>query len=90
LLSRQTLIFRCFRPPLPAEVLLRGARPVHINSTEVSGPVFACAGPWHVSGEWWTSGGWRYEEWDVEVRRRLYRIFCERPAQAWCIAGSYD
>jgi protein ImuB len=90
LLSRQTLTFRCFRPPLPAEVLLRGARPVHINSTEVSGPVFACAGPWHVSGEWWTTGGWQYEEWDVEVRRRLYRIFCERLTKAWYIAGSYD
>ena len=90
LLSRQTLTFRCFRPPLPAEVLMRGARPVHINSAEVSGPVVACAGPWHVSGEWWTTGGWQYEEWDVEVRRRLYRIFCERPAQAWYIAGNYD
>jgi protein ImuB len=88
--SRQTLTFRCFRPPLPAEVLLRGARLFHINSAEVSGPVLACAGPWHVSGEWWTTGGWQYEEWDVEVRRRLYRIFCERPAQAWHIAGSYD
>jgi len=90
LLSRQTLTFRCFRPPPPAEVLLRGARPFHINSAEVSGPVLACAGPWHVSGEWWTTGGWQYEEWDVELRRQLYRIFCERPAQAWYIAGSYD
>jgi protein ImuB len=89
-LSRQTLTFRCFRPPLPAEVLLRGSRPAHVNSAEVSGPVRACVGPWHVSGEWWTPGGWQYEEWDVEVRQRLYRIFCEQPAQAWYVAGVYD
>ncbi len=89
-LSRQTLTFRCFRPPLPAEVLLRGAQPAHVNSSEFSGPVRSCVGPWHVSGEWWTPGGWQYEEWDVEVRQRLYRIFCEQLAQTWYVAGGYD
>jgi protein ImuB len=89
-LSRQTLTFRCFRPPMPAEVLLCGSQPAHVNSPEVSGPVRACVGPWHVSGEWWTAGGWQYEEWDVEVRQRLYRIFCEQPAQVWYVAGGYD
>jgi nucleotidyltransferase/DNA polymerase involved in DNA repair len=81
--------FRCFRPSAPAEVLLRGNLPVFVDSFEVRGPVRARAGPWQVCGEWWAEG-WHYEEWDVEVNARLYRICCELPARRWFVTGAYD
>jgi hypothetical protein len=81
--------FRCFRPSAEAEVLLRGRLPVYIDSIEVRGPVRTRAGPWQVCGEWWAEG-WHYEEWDVEVNGRLYRICCEMPARRWYVTGAYD
>jgi nucleotidyltransferase/DNA polymerase involved in DNA repair len=81
--------FRCFRPSAPAEVLLRGNLPVFVDSFEVRGPVRTRAGPWQVCGEWWAEG-WHYEEWDVEVNGRLYRICCELPARRWFVTGAYD
>jgi hypothetical protein len=81
--------FRCFRPSAEAEVLLRDHLPVFVDSLEVLGPVRARAGPWRVCGEWWAEG-WNYEEWDVEVSGRLYRICCELPAGKWFVTGGYD
>ena len=81
--------FRCLRPSAEAEVLLRGSLPVYVDSFEVRGPVRAHAGPWQVCGEWWAEG-WQYEEWDVEVNGRLYRICCELPTRQWFVTGAYD
>lgn len=87
---RSALVFRCFRPSKQADVTLRANRPVHIDAPDVHGAVTACAGPWHVSGEWWTPDGWQYQEWDIEVQGRLYRAGCERATGAWFLAGEYD
>ena len=89
-LSRASLVFRCFRPSRPAEVTLDENRPVRVEAREVHGLVTACAGPWRVSGEWWTADGWQYQEWDVEVKGRLYRACCERTTGEWFLAGEYD
>lgn len=88
--SGSPLVLRCFRPFRPTEVALRGSRPVRIAAPGVRGPVTACAGPWRCSGEWWTPDGWQHQEWDVEVRRRLYRVCCERATGAWFLTGEYD
>ncbi len=87
---RNSLVFRCFRPSRPAEVTLRGDRPLRVEAHEARGAVTACAGPWRVSGEWWTPGGWQYQEWDIEVAGRLYRACCERTTGEWFLAGEYD
>ena len=89
-LRRRPPAFRCFRPPPEAEVFLRGSRPVYVTAAEIQGPVHTRAGPWRICGEWWTENGWDYEEWDVEVRGRLYRICCELPTQSWYVTGMYD
>ena len=89
-LPRRPPAFRCFRPPPEAEVILRGSRPVYVTAAEIQGPVHTRAGPWRICGEWWTENGWDYEEWDVEVRGRLYRICCERSTQNWYVTGMYD
>jgi hypothetical protein len=70
-------------------VLLRGRLPIYVDSFEVRGPVRARAGPWQVCGEWWAEG-WNYEEWDLEVNGRLYRVCCELPARRWYVTGAYD
>ena len=87
---RSSLVFRCFRPSRPAEVAMRGDCPARVEAWEVRGPVTACAGPWRVSGEWWTPDGWQYQEWDVEVGGCLYRACCERTTGEWFLAGEYD
>ena len=89
-LRRRPPAFRCFRPPPEAEVFLRGSRPVYVTAAEIQGSVRTCAGPWRICGEWWTENGWDYEEWDVEVRGRLYRICCEHSTQNWYVTGVYD
>lgn len=71
-------------------MILRGRLPIVVNTPQVSGRVETRAGPWYVSGEWWTSQGWNYEEWDVEVRGRVYRICCERSSRTWYVTGVYD
>ena len=88
--SRNDLVFRCFRPSRSAEVTLVAGRPVRVEAQDVRGAVTACAGPWHVSGEWWTPDGWQYQEWDVEVQGSLYRAGCERSTGTWFLAGEYD
>ena len=87
---RRSLVFRCFRPSRPAEVIPDGDRPVRVEAKGARGPVTACAGPWRVSGEWWTQHGWHYQEWDVEVERHLYRPCYERTKGEWVLAGEYD
>ena len=83
-------VFRCFRPSLDAEVILDGKRPVTVHAGEIQGEVQTRAGPWKVRGEWWTTGPGHYEEWDVDVRGKLYRICCERPGERWYVMGVYD
>ncbi len=87
---RSSLVFRCFRPSCPAEVTLRGDRPLCVEAHKARGVVTACAGPWRVAGEWWTPDGWQYQEWDIEVAGRLYRACCERATGEWFLAGEYD
>ncbi|MBI1356838.1 MAG: hypothetical protein GC160_21070 [Acidobacteria bacterium] len=84
------LAFRAFRPPWPARVALRDAKPARLETMDLMGEVTAQAGPWRVSGEWWTAEGFQYEEWDVEVQERLYRACLDRQTGGWCVTGMYD
>ena len=86
---RPAMAFRCFRPAVEAEIIVRGKQPIYVNGGRISGPVRACAGPWRVCGEWWTDDVWAYEEWDVEVAEQLYRVCCELASRTWHVAGIY-
>ena len=70
----QPLSFRVFRPPLCAEVECSGGRPTRIWARGVRGNIVRLAGPWRISGEWWTAESWDREEWDVEVCEAGVRI----------------
>jgi protein ImuB len=80
---------RAFRPPLPAEVSLRGGAPVFVSAPGVRGAVADLAGPWRVSGDWWDAGFAR-EEWDVLVSSRLLRLVRDRLREEWFIDGEID
>lgn len=99
------LAMRLFRPALHARVRLAGCAPKAVAASGVKGNVLRCAGPWKISGEWWTAASWTREEWDVALDDgALYRIYCEvpgglvasrttgklRPVREWYVQAVYD
>jgi len=84
------LALRAFRPPLPAQVTLRGSAPAFVSASGVRGEVVEGAGPWRASGDWWDVA-WSREEWDVSLAAGgLYRIFRDRLRDEWFVEGELD
>jgi protein ImuB len=84
------LALRAFRPPLPAQVVLRGGVPAFVAAGGVRGEVEERAGPWRASGDWWDVA-WSREEWDVALAAGgLYRIFRDRLRDEWFVEGELD
>ena len=66
-------------------------RPAHISARGIQGKILKRAGPWRVSGDWWTATPWARDEWDVALSNgALYRIYFERLSGRWFVEGSYD
>jgi protein ImuB len=78
-----------FRPPLPASVTLVAGRPVELRSRRLAARIVISAGPWRVSGEWWTERPWLHDEWDVELGEG---VICRltQDGSAWWLDGIYD
>ena len=85
------LALRAYRPPLPAQVVVRDGAPAFVSAAAaVRGPVVDRAGPWRSSGDWWDAP-WSREEWDVALAGgALYRIFNDRLRDAWFVDGELD
>ena len=93
------MALRAFRPPLPAEVGVRGGAPVFVAAAGIRGAVAAHAGPWRASGDWWDVA-WSREEWDVALAASgpcasgpvggVYRIFRDRLRESWFVEGELD
>src|SRR5262249_25681946 len=90
--ARPTVVaLRVYRPPLPATVHAPEGRPAQVTARGVQGRVIKRAGPWRISGDWWTGAPWARGEWDVALTGgALYRIYFERPAGRWFVEGCYD
>lgn len=54
-----------------------------------SGRVGEIRGPWRLSGQWWESGAWAGEEWDVETERGETVRLVNR-ANQWSVEGLAD
>jgi protein ImuB len=81
---------RVFRPPLPADVVLRGGAPFHVSAPPLYGRVLERAGPWKASGDWWDKA-WHREEWDVALSGGgFYRIFRDCIRNEWFVEGELD
>jgi protein ImuB len=77
-----------FRPPLPAEVLVRDGRLVFIRTRHFSGYVTEYSGVWKQNSKWWDKP-WKTQEWDIEVEDHgVYRL-C-KANQEWFLTGEYD
>ncbi len=81
-----SLAFRAFRPPLAAKV-----QAGFISAPGIHGRISRQAGPWRTSGDWWSTGAWARDEWDIELAGgALYRIYCDAQTGRWFVEGSYD
>jgi len=85
---------RC-RQPVPARVLVDDrSRPVRVTTDRrgaAGGQVVSSAGPWRTSGDWWSTGAWSRDEWDVALDDgAVYRVFRDRDRERWFIDGMVD
>jgi protein ImuB len=83
---------RALRPPLPAQVRVRGGRPGELRSALANGRVLCAAGPWRTSGAWWSpERRFEFDHYDVETEDGLaVRLRLDRLAGRWEIDGVYD
>jgi protein ImuB len=85
----EVLAVRRARPPRPVQVTLESGAPIHLRATGLAGRIVTGAGPWRVSGEWWTEDAFVQDEWDVELGDgTLCRL--ARDAQGWHLEAIYD
>ena len=83
------LPLRRLRPPLPLDVEVNRRVPAQVTSSTIKGSVRAARGPYQLLGDWWQTGAWTGEEWDVELAQGgLYRL--SRQPGGWFLEGMYD
>lgn len=84
-------VLRAVRPPLPAQVVLAGCRPVAVHAGRFGGAVVALAGPYRTTGEWWKDRPFSREDYDVALADgSVLRLSFDRLAKAWAVDGVYD
>jgi protein ImuB len=77
------------RPPRSVDVVLHAGAPAHLRAAGLAGRIVAGAGPWRVSGEWWTEAPFVQDEWDVELDDgTLCRL--ARDGRGWRLEAIYD
>jgi protein ImuB len=85
------LVLRRLQPARRVEVTVAGTRPAQIHWSPGVSRVLASAGPWRASGEWWDTGGWARDEWDVLLGDgTLCRLAHDRLTGHWILDGVYD
>jgi protein ImuB len=86
-----TLGFRRFRPPQPLEVLIGRDGPTALRGAGTTARVLLAAGPYRVSGDWWTDDGFCRDYWDVQASDgAVYRVHQDRRDGGWYLDGYYD
>jgi protein ImuB len=85
---------RVYRPPQAIGVVLNGRAPTRVFWEGQRYAVREIAGPWRVSGQWWSEANWCREEWDVrlatEIAERVCRIAFDPRSRCWYVQGTYD
>jgi protein ImuB len=85
---------RVCRPPQAIGVVLSGRAPTRVFWEGQRYVVREMAGPWRVSGQWWSEANWCREEWDVRLAtdsaERVCRIAFDPCSQCWYVQGTYD
>jgi protein ImuB len=85
---------RVYRPPQAVGVALAGETPCRVCWDGLKYAVREIAGPWRVSGQWWSEANWCREEWDVRLAtdnaERICRIAFDPRSRCWYMQGTYD
>ncbi len=85
---------RVCRPPQAVGVMLVGNTPSRVFWDGERYSVREVAGPWRVSGQWWSEANWCREEWDVRLgtqnAERVCRIAYDPRSRCWYVQGTYD
>jgi protein ImuB len=85
---------RVSRPPQAVSVVLTGHALTQVFWDGQRYAVREIAGPWRVSGQWWSEANWCREEWDVrlatETMERVCRIAFDPRSRCWYMQGTYD
>jgi protein ImuB len=97
------MALRMCRPPWRAEVQTMRGQPTLLSASNINtsagirGKVIRAAGPWRISGEWWSPDVWARDEWDVAVMDSvdqqsevICRIYRNMASEEWFVAGIYD
>ncbi|MFN8544131.1 MAG: DNA polymerase Y family protein [Candidatus Binatia bacterium] len=84
------LAVRALRPPRPLEVFSDRGEPAFVRGDGMGGRVIGAAGPWRLTGEWWTDAPLARDYWDLELSDGgLYRCFHDAGG-TWFVDGCYD
>jgi protein ImuB len=85
---------RVYRPPQAIGVVLNGRAPTRVFWEGQRYAVREIAGPWRVSGQWWSEANWCREEWDVRLAtdraERVCRMAFDPRSRCWYVQGTYD
>ena len=87
--SGYALAMHRMRPPKSIEVALAAGTPAHLRAAGLNGRIVATAGPWRISGDWWTDSAYARDEWDVELADgTLCRL--AHDSRGWRLEAIYD
>ena len=86
---------RKLRPADSVTVTVQGQRPKAFYFRQKHYVVEHIYGPWVVSGDWWQSSLWGFEQWDLVARAQDSTLLCcclvrDRIEDCWQMAGLYD
>ena len=86
------LALRMLRPPVTAQVRLRGEQPDWIRSPIANGRVVRSSGPWRTTGGWWSRRGrFAFDHFDVLTSDGIVsRLRFDHVARMWQVDAVYD
>jgi protein ImuB len=86
------LALRALRPPLPARVRRHKQCPAWIRSAIANGRIVRCAGPWRITGGWWSpEERFAFDQFDVQSEDGVVvRLRFDHVRREWQIDAVYD
>ena len=90
--AHPVLALRVLRPALRAEVRLAAGRPVWLRSAVATGAIVRAAGPWRVTGGWWSRElRFAFDHFDVQTADgSVARLRLDHLTRRWQVDAIYD
>jgi protein ImuB len=85
------LALRAVRPPRAVEVFNNRGQPDFVRGDRLGGRVVELAGPWRLTGEWWTEERFARDYYDMSLSDGgVYRMYRDLKTAQWFVEGEYD